>query len=172
MLDTQQPLIAEFLKDHQHFSRLLYEIEKLLGKNRVAEARLRALDLDAMAGAHIAYEESELYPRLAGLGNKSSTENRLLDQHHEVLDALRMLINEPKPDEVTLAAIQRGFQTGLSHAEHCGSLISLMTQLDDETQMLSLKELQRLRNEGRKWTEIESSDADSKEKPARDNEEP
>ena len=65
MLDTKTPLIAEFLKDHQQFSRLLYQISNLLQEGNVELARERAKDLDALAGPHIAYEEAELYPRLA-----------------------------------------------------------------------------------------------------------
>ena len=41
MLDTTSKLIAEFLKDHQQFARLLYEIEKLLGSKKVPQARER-----------------------------------------------------------------------------------------------------------------------------------
>ena len=70
MLDIRTPLIAEFLKDHQQFSRLLYEISKLLKENDIEKARQRAQELDEMSGAHIAYEEAELGFRLTSRGWK------------------------------------------------------------------------------------------------------
>ena len=155
MLDTKSPLISEFLKDHQQFSRLLYEISRLLNDGNLEEAKQRARELDEMAGPHIAYEEAELYPRLALLGEKSVTEEMLVDQHHDALDAVRVLIDEREIDESRLEKVKEGFAAALSHAEHCGSLISLMSRLNPEQQADSLVELKRLRDEGNKWTELE-----------------
>ncbi len=154
MLNTEQPLIAEFLKDHQQFSRLLYEISKLLNENKIQQARQRAAELDTVAGPHIAYEEAELYSRLAKLGEKSVTEEMLVDEHHRMLDALRALLESSSPDQATIEEIKSGFQTALSHAEHCGSLISLMSRLDEKQQTESLKKLEQLRELGKKWTEL------------------
>ena len=155
MLDTKSPLISEFLKDHQQFSRLLYEISRLLSDGKVEDAKKRARELNEMAGPHIAYEETELYPRLALLGERSVTEEMLVDQHHEALDAVRILIDEQEIDESRLEEVKQGFAGALSHAEHCGSLISLMSRLNPEQQAESLLELKRLRDEGSKWTELE-----------------
>ena len=154
MLDTKSPLIAEFLKDHQQFSRLLYQISRLLKEGKTELARERAKDLDALAGPHIAYEEAELYPRLVRMGERSVTEEMLVGQHHEALDAVRALIDSDHLDEERLEAIQDGFKGALAHAEHCGSLISLMSQLDETEQSDSLRELIRLREVGQKWTEL------------------
>jgi hypothetical protein len=154
MLDTKSPLITEFLKDHQQFSRLLLEISRLLNQDKISEARQRARELDDLAGPHIAYEEAELYPRLAVLGVRSVSESMLLDQHHEALDAVRKLIGNDEIDESLLQEIKAGVEGALAHAEHCGSLISLMSRLDRDQQAQSLAELQRYREEGRKWTEL------------------
>ncbi len=156
MLDTKTPLIAEFLKDHQQFSRLLYQISNLLQEGNVELARERAKDLDALAGPHIAYEEAELYPRLAEMGEISVTEEKLVGQHHDALDAVRALINAEAPDDKSLEAIQAGFQGALAHAEHCGSLISLLSRLDPQAQSASLEKLKKLRDEGTKWTELQA----------------
>lgn len=154
MLNTQTPLIAEFLKDHQQFSRLLYEISKLLKENKIEKARERALELNDVAGPHIAYEEAELYTRLADLGEMKVTEDKLVDEHHEVLDSLKDLLDNDQPDAECLESIKAGFDKALSHAEHCGSLISLMSRLDDNQQTSSLAELIRFRAQGKKWTEL------------------
>ena len=51
-----------------------------------------------MAGAHIAYEEAELYPRLQLLGEREATEQLLVGQHHEALDAVRELVDDDNPN--------------------------------------------------------------------------
>ncbi len=148
------PLISEFLKDHQLFSRLLLEISKLLEQGKIEDARKRARGLGILAGPHIAYEESELYPRLAELGEEMATEAALVDQHHEALDAVKLLAGRRLLSELEVDAIKTGIQDAISHAEHCGTLISLLTQLDDDQQNESLAILKRLRVEGKKWTEL------------------
>lgn len=154
MLDTKSKLITEFLKDHQQFSRLLFEIEKLLGKGKVDEARVRANELDKLAGPHIAFEEAELYPRLAELGAKQVTEELLVDQHHDAIASVRLLIENEQLSESQIKKAQDAFRDGLSHAEHCGSLISLLSQLDERQQAESLTVLLKLRDEGKLWTEL------------------
>lgn len=154
MLDTKTPLIAEFLKDHQQFSRLLYEISKLLSDHNLAKARLRGEELDVVAGPHIAYEEAELYPRLAALGEHRVTEQQLVDEHAHMCDALRTLLTDESPDDRALGSIRAGFEDALAHAEHCGTLISLMAGLDKQQQSESLARMLELRAAGQKWTEL------------------
>ena len=154
MLDTKTPLIAEFLKDHQQFSRLLYEISNLLDANKIEQARGRAIELNTVAGPHIAYEEAELYPRLAALGEKSTSEEMLVDQHEDVLDSLRGLLENPTPTGELLESIKAGFRGGLTHAEHCGTLISFLTELEKDEQAESLKILLAYREDGKNWTDL------------------
>ena len=154
MLDTTSPLVTEFLKDHQQFSRLLYEISKLLEAEDLQKARVRAEELNRLAGPHIAYEEAELYPRLQGMGVTSVSEEHLVGEHHQVLDAVELLLrSEPlTPDELTQC--REGIKIALDHAEHCGSLISLVSRLGQKEQAASLVVLKQLREEGKSWTEL------------------
>lgn len=154
MFDTKSKLITEFLKDHQQFSRLLFEIEKLLGNGEIEKARERAIELNQLAGPHIAYEEAELYPRLAALGETKVTEDHLVNEHHDSLDALRLLTEQDDVSSKQAEQARVGFQHALKHAEHCGSLISLMLALDESEQAESLVELERFRDEGKLWTEL------------------
>ena len=154
MLDLNAPLIAEFLKDHQQFSRLMFEIAKLLDDEQIDQARVRAKELNEVAGPHIAYEESELYTRLGELGVKSVTRQQLAEEHREVLDALKMLLDDPAPNGKMVESIKQGFRSGLTHAEHCGSLMSLMAGLNEQQRSESLKKLIHLREHGRNWTEL------------------
>jgi len=154
VLNTNSPLITEFLKDHQQFSRLLLEISKLLDQNNLEKARQRAKELNALAGPHIAFEEAELYSRLIEMGERSITEAELVDQHHSMRDALSELLENPAPDAATIASIKSGFRDALTHAEHCGTLISLVSRLDDEQQAKSLESLLRFRQQGTRWTDL------------------
>lgn len=154
MINTKSPLITEFLKDHQQFSRLLLEVSRLLEQGEIEKARQRARELDVLAGPHIAYEEAELYPRLDQLGDKSVTEEMLVSQHHDALTTIRKLVGEQSISEAELTEIKEGIKAALDHVEHCGSLISFMTRLDEDQQVESLAELKRLRAEGTKWTAL------------------
>ncbi|MGI9517695.1 MAG: hemerythrin domain-containing protein [Pirellulaceae bacterium] len=154
MLDTHSPLVAEFLKDHQQFSRLLLAITRLLEENKIDEARQRARELDQVAGPHIEYEERELYARLKELGETRVTNELLVGEHHKIRDAMNLLLENEKLDEDQLQQAKQGFESGIHHAEHCGSLISLMTRLDSDQQVASLVVLKELRDEGRKWSEF------------------
>ena len=154
MLDTQTPLIAEFLKDHQQFSRLLYEISKLLEADELDKARQRAEELNVVAGPHIAYEESELYPRLPGFGERTVTPDQLTGEHHQVLHAVRQLVEKQEFTGEELRSIKAAFQAALRHAEHCGTLITLMARLDESAQRESLAKLIEFRDQGKKWTEL------------------
>jgi hypothetical protein len=155
LLNTNSPLIAEFLKDHQQFSRLLLEVSKLLDSNNLEKARQRAEELNKLAGPHIAFEEAELYSRLIAMGERSISKAELVDQHHEIRDALRQLLENHAPDADTVESIKSGFRDGVIHAEHCGTLISLVSRLDEDEQAKSLESLLRFRQQGTPWTELE-----------------
>jgi Spy/CpxP family protein refolding chaperone len=141
-------------KDHQQFSRLLYQIRNLLSERKFDDAKERAGEFDKLAGSHIAYEESELYPRLKMLGNQGVSQSLLVGQHQDALEALRELLLVESPDEATICKIESGFENALRHAEHCGSLISLMAGLTPSQQNESLQVLIRLREQGLRWTEL------------------
>ena len=155
MLDTSSPLVTEFLKDHQQFSRLLYEISKLLDAGEIEKAQERADELNRLAGPHIAYEEAELYPRLQQMGVTSVSEEHLVGEHHQVLDAVELLLSPGTLTPEQVAECREGIRVALDHAEHCGSLISLVSRLDEREQAASLVVLKQLRHEGKSWTELE-----------------
>ena len=154
MLDTRSPLISEFLKDHQRFSRLLLAITRLLEDGKIDEARERARELDLVAGPHIEYEEREVYARLKQLGETRVTNEMLVGEHHQIRDAMKLLLENEALDESQLQQAKAGFASGIRHAEHCGSLISLMSRLDQDQQAQSLVVLKELRDGGRKWSEF------------------
>ena len=136
----------------------MLEIKKLLDTNNIEQARTRAVELDELAGGHIAYEEAELYPRLAELTKQAVSEKLLVNQHHQVLDGIRLLVGKAELSADDIAKARSAFDVGIGHAEHCGSLISLMTTLDKDEQDASLAELLRLRKAGTKWSKLSTND--------------
>jgi len=146
-------LVREFLTDHRTMSKLLLHTLVSLEEGNVEEALSAARALDKVGGPHIAFEESELYPRISGENLISETTRQMYDDHHEAVTALKKLLDNPDPDEKTKREIIDGFRTGIHHAEHCGSLISLLAALPEPERNESLTKLLAYRKQGKRWTE-------------------
>ncbi len=153
----KSPLVREFLTDHQLMSKLLTETVAHLEKKNDAAALASAIRLDKVAGPHIAYEESELYPRISGEKLMSDTTRAMYDEHREAALALKRLLDSSSTNgplqEAQRQQIIAGLKTGITHAEHCGSLISLLDALPAPEQEESLANLLEYRERGRSWTE-------------------
>lgn len=147
------PLVREFLDDHRKMSQLMLHVVVSLEIGNLDEATAAAEKLDQIAGPHIAFEETELYPRISGEKLISDTTRQLCDEHREALMALKALLEDPQPDEEQLAKILGGLKTGVRHAEHCGSMVSLLAALPEPEQSDSLARLLELRREGKPWTD-------------------
>lgn len=149
----QIPLVREFLADHQQMSQLLLHTLVSLEEDDVVAAVASADALDRVAGPHIAYEESELYPRISGEKLISETTAVMYAEHREAVLAVKKLLDNPRPNETTKLEIIEGLRTGVRHAEHCGSLVSLLAALPEPEQEASLQKLFEFRKGGRPWTD-------------------
>jgi len=149
----QVPLVREFLADHQKMSKLLLHTLVSLEEGDIGAAIESAKSLNEVGGPHIAYEEAELYPRISGEKLITETTRKMYDEHREAVTALKKLLDNPKPDEATRKVIARGLRAAVHHAEHCGSLISLLAALPGPEQNESLTKLLAYRKQGRKWTD-------------------
>lgn len=149
----QVPLVREFLADHKKMSKLMLHVLVSLEEGDNAAAVQSARELDNVAGPHIAYEESELYPRISGEKLISETTRELHDEHREAAMAVKLLLENPEPDQPTKQQILDGLRTGVHHAEHCGSLARLLAALPTPEQDESLAKLLAYRQQGRKWTD-------------------
>lgn len=147
------PLVREFLDDHRKMSQLLLHVVVSLEVGNLEEATAAAEKLNQIAGPHIAYEETELYPRISGEKLISDTTRELYDEHREAVMAVKALLEDPQPDQEQLGKIIDGLKTGVRHAEHCGSLVSLLAALPEPEQSASLERLLELRREGKPWTD-------------------
>ena len=149
----QVPLVREFLADHQKMSKLMLHTLVSLEEGNLKAARKSAEALNEVGGPHIAYEEAELYPRISGEKLISATTRDMYDEHREAVTALKTLLDNPEPNEKIKQEIMDGLRTGIHHAEHCGSLISLLAALPEPEQNESLTKLLAFREQGRKWTD-------------------
>lgn len=146
-------LVDEFLADHQEMSRLLLLTLESVRDDRFDDAHTHALELNRVAGPHIAFEEAELYPRVSGSSLVSATTRELYAEHRKAVTALKKLLDHPLPDAATKHEIIAGLQTGIDHSKHCGSLARLLSALPEPEQSQSLQVLLEQRNQGRQWTD-------------------
>ena len=149
----QVPLVKEFLVDHQRMSQLMLNTLVSLEEGEDEEAIATAKALDRVAGPHIAYEESELYPRISGGSLVSETTELMYLEHRQAVEALKKLLDNPRPNDTTKHEIVEGLRIGIAHVEHCGSLVSLLAALPEAEQKKSLQVLLDYRDRGRLWTD-------------------
>jgi hypothetical protein len=152
-------LEQEFVKDHKEMTRALVAVLTALENQDDSLAIQLADQLDVLAGPHIRFEESILYPTVAKSAGKE-LHQRLLAEHQQPLAAIRFLLK--CRDDASLSAAERQqmieqFRTGLVHVESCGRLLSHLTSLDEQTQSRYLQELRDLRSAKTRWSELERS---------------
>jgi len=148
-------LEKEFIEDHQ---KLTSSFQKLIGAvelNDPKRMRASAESLDKVAGPHMAFEESVLYPQV-GRDRGDGFEQRLLQEHQVARSAILFLTDhsevplEPKNRALVLEQLR----VGLDHAIACGALLSHITVSSDERQQEMLNELRKLRSKGVRWSEL------------------
>lgn len=148
-------LQEEFLGDHRVLTRGIDRILAALREGRVEEAATAAAELDRRAGAHMAFEEEVLYPRL---GEERGRElvDRLLAEHRAGQRAIRGLVElapgQALPDPERERIIE-DLETALGHVLSCGTMVSTLgsgdSRLDDE----ALDRLRELRAAPERWTQ-------------------
>ncbi len=154
VVKSKSAVVQAFLADHQQFMKLLYEVGAALNAGDVERARQLGAELDRVAGPHIAFEESVLYPAIDKQTQDRSFVPRLYDEHTSIVRALSKLLATGEVDQQGLGELQTAFAEGLGHAEHCGTLISRLSALDPVDQQQALDELHRLRASNQKWTQL------------------
>jgi len=149
-------LEAEFVTDHRTLTQTISRLLDALRSGRDAEAMQIADELDTLAGPHIAFEESVMYPEVARHTDAAFAQ-RLYEEHRIALRGVRRLLEhreqpELSPEERT--KIMDDLQTGLDHVVSCGRLLSHLTVLDEKTQRQYLDQLIDLRHQGTRWTAL------------------
>lgn len=156
MPHTATALEREFVRDHQVLTQGFSQILGALEENNWTSAVEAARKVNREAGRHIAFEEAELYPRVAQQRGADFS-RQLVEEHRIATDAIRFLLQHPTPDDVQpeerMELIDE-VQTGLDHAISCGTLLSHLTVLDAETQQKLLDSLEQCRKEAKQMTDL------------------
>ena len=146
-----------FIEDHQKMTRALSELLRLVEANQMALASSKARELDALAGAHIEFEEKRFYPQVQKSRGEAYVAN-LYDEHQSGVEAIRALEAIEDPDAVDASEreeILGHLRRALEHAVSCGTLLSHVTSLSATEQQELLADLERFREAGHLWTELE-----------------
>lgn len=164
MVERLSELGEAFVEDHQHLTRGLNNILKALHRSDLQKAAQMAGELDIVAGPHIQFEEEVLYAVVAKAEGEEFV-NKLYHEHQLGKDALKILVQsqEGKSNVAQqLTPLIENLEVALDHVLSCGTLLSHLTNLDEQTQEEMLKKLQECRNQKKRWTKLPDHDVDSK----------
>ena len=154
----EDPLREAFLQDHQHLTKGFNEILRALESDQYEEAIDAAKRLDRLAGPHIEFEETVLYPQVArGRGN--GYDSHLYADHRVGQKVIRLLMGtnpEQLRDPSQKERLLRDIQTILDHAYSCGTLLSHLTASSDAEREEFLARLMDFRRQGHSWSELPS----------------
>lgn len=151
---SKAAVVQAFLADHKKFMRLLVDVSDALQRDDLAAARTLATQLNTVAGPHIAFEETVLYPALDDASHDHDFVEGLYDEHQQIVTALAELISNDSLTKKQLTAITHAFQSGTEHAEHCGTLISRLSNMDAADQRDALDDLIQLQEQEILWTDL------------------
>ena len=161
MTSPTSALFDAFRADHAILGRGFYELSALLRAGDVRGARRRAERLDREAGAHMAFEERYFYPALRRLIGDDDVD-RLHGEHGRGLAVVRRLamgpVDEPLGEKETRRLLE-GSELMESHVAECGELFGAMGRIPAEEQASLYRRLLALREQGPRWTDLESDDA-------------
>jgi hypothetical protein len=156
-MDAQPTTLEEeFVNDHREMTRTIARLLEAVRAGDDAEAVRIAVELDRLAGPHIAFEEAVMYPEVARHRDRAFAE-RLYDEHRTALRGLRDLLGHQEHPLLSAEERKRitaDIQTGLDHAVACGTLLSYLTVLDEGTKRLYLDRLTNLRGEQTRWSAL------------------
>ncbi len=142
---SRTTLVEEFMIDHRALAEGIERLIEMLKAGRVGEARAEAARVDRLSGAHIAFEEHDLYPAI-GAGPSMYEEHRAgRAMLQAVLDADRLT---ERRDLVSEA------EDMLDHMEDCGVLLHRVRTLTPLVQSQLEDRLLEWRSTAPKWTEL------------------
>ncbi len=149
VVQSQTPLVREYLEDHQGTAHLFYQVIVALDEGESTRAQELTKELNRVIGPQIAYEELELYPRLSVSQNSQS----LCDDLQQVTQALKMVLEHESLEGEDEQLVLEGLRIGLDHAEQCGALVGSLAALPESEQATSLEVLRDLKRRGQCWVE-------------------
>ncbi|NQV28978.1 MAG: hemerythrin domain-containing protein [Rhodopirellula sp.] len=148
-------LEEEFATDHRKLTRGFAALLEALKTAHDDEARQVADHIDLVGGPHIEFEETVLYPVVERVEGPTFA-SQLYSEHRTAFEAVAWLLKhtEKEPiDDIARARLVDQVQTGLDHAESCGSLMGHLTALDESQHETFLQKLYACREAGRRWSD-------------------
>lgn len=157
MKTARNNLEREFTTDHRGLTQGFARLLELLQSGENDAARDLADHIDQVAGPHIEFEETVLYPAVSRAESSDFTA-RLYSEHQIAFEAVTWLRSHPAEgiDDATRRRLIEQVQTGLDHAMSCGSLTSYLTTLDESQYEILLGKLHTCREAGHRWSEWQS----------------
>ncbi len=154
MTDQQNRLKEAFAEDHRKLTRGFRDAVAALEKGDLPTARTLADELDKVAGPHIEFEESCLYPAVAENRGEGYTA-KLYDEHSKMMKALTELQSASEMSENQRISWLASMKEGLDHAISCGTLLSYLVSLPDGKQDELYRRLEQFRSQQpRRWSQL------------------
>ncbi len=158
---TSSGLREAFLEDHRRLVRGLSAIVEAVEEGELDQAADLAAELDADAGAHMAFEEEVFYPRIAETQGQSFVD-RLMEEHEIGQRAIKALLGRGSGNELTeeeRRGLLANLNLALAHTLSCGTLISVIDG-DPERDEEELGQLEDHRRRAELWSDRSYSGED------------
>ncbi|MDH3659876.1 MAG: hemerythrin domain-containing protein [Alphaproteobacteria bacterium] len=155
---NKNQLFEAFREDHAKLGKGFFELSRSLRADDLDRAKAIARELDAKAGAHIAFEEHHFYPRLRPLLGDADVD-RMATEHETGLEVIKTLERQPADEELsttTKARLLNDADAMSTHIAECGELFGAIGRLDAGEQQSLLDELLACRQRRPTWSEIDA----------------
>ncbi len=151
---SKDNLFTCFREDHKVLGSGFHQLSVHLRTGDTAGACAVARHLDEAAGAHIAFEETEFYPRLAPLFGQDEAD-RMREEHQEGLAVIHALVNQPPAEPLDRGTSDRLLEQSEAMEAHiagCGELFEAMGRIPAEEQHVLHEKLLAWRQRQPTWT--------------------
>ena len=161
MTNAAQPknqLFDAFREDHAKLGKGFFELGQSLRADDLDRAKAIVRDLDAEAGAHIAFEEHHFYPSLRPLLGDADVD-RMAAEHAIGLKVIKTLQRQPADEALSTTTKTKLLQDAdamSTHIDECGELFGAIGRLDAAEQQSLLDELLAWREIRPCWSEIDA----------------
>jgi hypothetical protein len=155
---NKNQLFEAFREDHARLGKGFFDLSQSLRADDLGRAKAIARELDAEAGAHIAFEEHHFYPRLRPLLGDVDVD-RMATEHEIGLEVIKTLERRPADEKFptsTKVKLLKDADAMSTHIAECGELFSAIGRLDAGEQQSLLDELLAWRQKRPTWSEIDA----------------
>ena len=156
MSPSKDNLFACFREDHKVLGAGFHQLSTHLRAGQTSEACAVARHLNQAAGAHIAFEEMEFYPRLMPFFGRDEA-NRMREEHQLGLAVIQALVNRQDAgplDPGTCARLLAQSESMEAHIADCAELFGAMGRIPAVEQSVLHQKLLAWRKRQPTWTDF------------------